>query len=35
VGASRPELEMLDWFKRWTGYPHEAAGIPLDRASTA
>lgn len=35
AGPSRLELIVLDWFKRWIGYPAEAAGTLLSGGSAA
>ena len=35
AGPSQLELEVLDWFKAWIGYPAEAAGILLSGGSGA
>jgi glutamate/tyrosine decarboxylase-like PLP-dependent enzyme len=35
AGPSQLELEVLDWFKDWIGYPSEAAGILLSGGSAA
>jgi glutamate/tyrosine decarboxylase-like PLP-dependent enzyme len=35
AGPSRLELVVLDWFKRWIGYPPEAAGVLLSGGSAA
>jgi aromatic-L-amino-acid/L-tryptophan decarboxylase len=34
-GPSQLELQVLDWFKEWIGYPAEAAGILLSGGSGA
>ncbi|MEO8688190.1 MAG: aminotransferase class V-fold PLP-dependent enzyme [Solirubrobacteraceae bacterium] len=34
-GPSQVELQVLDWFKDWIGYPAEAAGILLSGGSAA
>ena len=31
AGPSQVELEVLDWFKDWIGFPPEAAGIARQR----
>ena len=35
AGASRVELVVLDWFKRWIGYPDQAAGLLVSGGSAA
>jgi glutamate/tyrosine decarboxylase-like PLP-dependent enzyme len=35
AGPSRLELVVLDWFKRWVGYPDEAAGVLVSGGSAA
>ena len=35
AGPSALELEVLRWFKRWVGYPDEAAGLLLSGGSAA
>jgi len=35
AGPSRIELEVLDWFKSWIGYPSEAAGVLVSGGSAA
>jgi glutamate/tyrosine decarboxylase-like PLP-dependent enzyme len=35
AGASQVELEVLDWFKEWIGYPAEAAGSLVSGGSAA
>src|SRR4051812_5911506 len=35
AGPSQVELEVLDWFKTWIGYPASAAGILLGGGSAA
>ncbi len=35
AGPSRLELIVLDWFKRWIGYPSEAAGSLVSGGSAA
>jgi aromatic-L-amino-acid/L-tryptophan decarboxylase len=35
AGPSRVELVVLDWFKQWIGYPHEAAGLLVSGGSAA
>jgi aromatic-L-amino-acid/L-tryptophan decarboxylase len=34
-GPSQVELQVLDWFKDWIGYPEEASGILLSGGSAA
>jgi aromatic-L-amino-acid decarboxylase len=34
-GPSHVELLVLDWFKDWIGYPHEAAGVLVSGGSAA
>jgi aromatic-L-amino-acid/L-tryptophan decarboxylase len=34
-GPSRVELVVLDWFKQWIGYPHQAAGLLVSGGSMA
>ena len=34
-GPSQVELQVLDWFKEWIGYPAEASGILLSGGSAA
>jgi aromatic-L-amino-acid/L-tryptophan decarboxylase len=35
AGPSQLELTVLDWFRDWIGYPHEAAGILVSGGSAA
>ena len=35
AGPSQVELTVLDWFKQWIGYPHNAAGILTSGGSAA
>jgi glutamate/tyrosine decarboxylase-like PLP-dependent enzyme len=35
AGPSRLELEVLDWFKDWVGYPADAAGVLVTGGSAA
>ena len=35
AGPSRLELVVLDWFKRWIGYPDDAAGVLVSGGSAA
>jgi aromatic-L-amino-acid/L-tryptophan decarboxylase len=35
AGPSQVELDVLDWFKRWIGYPQNAAGALLTGGSAA
>ena len=35
AGPSQVELTVLEWFKDWFGYPHEAAGIFVSGGSAA
>jgi aromatic-L-amino-acid/L-tryptophan decarboxylase len=35
AGPSRLELEILDWFKSWFGYPADAAGLLVSGGSAA
>jgi aromatic-L-amino-acid decarboxylase len=35
AGPSRLEVVVLDWFKRWIGYPEEAAGVLVSGGSAA
>src|ERR1700674_4938049 len=35
AGPSQVELTVLDWFKEWIGYPHDAAGILTSGGSAA
>jgi len=35
AGPSRLELEVLDWFKTWIGYPPEGAGVLVSGGSAA
>src|SRR3954452_8390364 len=35
AGPARLELVVLDWFKRWIGYPAEAAGVLVSGGSAA
>ena len=35
AGPSRLELQVIDWFKDWLGYPQEAAGLLVSGGSAA
>jgi glutamate/tyrosine decarboxylase-like PLP-dependent enzyme len=35
AGPSQVELTVLEWFKEWTGYPSEAAGVLVSGGSAA
>jgi aromatic-L-amino-acid decarboxylase len=35
AGASQLELTVLDWFRGWIGYPHDAAGVLVSGGSAA
>lgn len=35
AGPSRLELQVIDWFKSWVGYPQEAAGLLVSGGSAA
>ena len=35
AGASQLELTVLDWFREWIGYPHEASGVLVSGGSAA
>jgi len=35
AGPSRLELQVIDWFKEWIGYPAEAAGLLVSGGSAA
>ncbi len=35
AGPSQLELTVLDWFREWIGYPHQAAGVLVSGGSAA